>query len=311
MKQLLVAALSVLLVACSSGGSEPTSPNDESNKEFRTYTISLGMGGELSNVDYSPLTKSTSNDLYAIQVYSKLADSTDSYEPCAFGVFDSLEGMIITLDNEHTYNFEATMLVDGKMEKGHYFQLSSGWTSTVNKQFVVTHNTNLVDMQLGSAFLSDKSKVFNHPSFDRFYGVASDYTPANSETVTINMKRVSFGVKVVAEGLEEGVVYVDIDQCPTRLTIDSAQGNTASQIISFYHVGTCYTTGDEYSEVARVAVFWENAVGKRIPIVAKEITFKRNQMTTLTCTITAPNESDVLLTNTDEAMTDGDVIALN
>lgn len=313
MKKLLVAALSVLLMACSSnGGSEPTPPKDDSNKEFKTYTISLGMGGELSSEEYSPLTKTSGDDLYAIQVYSRPADSGGSYGAYAYGAFDSLDEMYITLDNEHTYYFEANMIPNGKNEKGYYFHLNSGWTSIYENKFIISSDTKFVEMTRGSQYLKGEYKLYDHPSIDRFYGITDDFNPADSDKVTINMKRVAFGLKVVAEELTEGVVYVDLDRCPTRLKIDSAQGNTASDIISFWETGLCYRTGDSFSEDIKVTVTWQKDSGTIIPIVSKNVTFKRNQMTTLTCTIAEPqNESNVSFTNTDEVMTDGDVIALN
>ena len=110
---LLCVAMVLAFAACSNNGEGTEALPDDGAQEPKEYVVSLGMAGEILEIEESPLSKAEgSNDLYGVQVYSKTA--TTEYTPYAYGLFDNTADMTIRLLAGYEYKFVATMVVDGK-----------------------------------------------------------------------------------------------------------------------------------------------------------------------------------------------------
>ena len=94
-----VSALLFLLIGCSKQA-ENTSVHEE-------MTVSLNLTGDFDvDVTQDPLTRATStNDAYGINVYyDKEGDGTTN-DIYAYGLFDNVADMTITLLSNHKYKF--------------------------------------------------------------------------------------------------------------------------------------------------------------------------------------------------------------
>lgn len=274
-------AFAMLFVSCSNELQEEQSTP-------KTYTVSLGVKGEILDVIQTPLTKSgENNNLYGIQVYStNTPDDNNSYSPYAYGLFDDISNISITLLDGHYYRFVCTMVLNGKNilrhNVGKYYypfcNFSDGATSVENR-FKITTQTYLSDLGGGTTFLIANS--YKRPNTDRYYGEISGFQPTTNSTINIEMKRTVFGIKFIAEGLTEGNLKIEMDYAP-ELYIDSTEAkHEIEDIFTFYNVAMAFSK-ENYSEDIKTSIYWEKADGTEVPIAVNyTLTFTRKMMHTV------------------------------
>lgn len=329
MKKKLLSMFSILLLLCScSTQDEPelTPPLDA-----KTYTVSFGLTGEITSITDSPLTRAVSNDLYGIQVYSA-PDSTyaegtyQSERPYAYGLFDDKAKMSIKLMAGYKYRFVCTMIVDAKtklVNDNNYFSSSPFYPSMgYNNQQQLSNIYYSTDNYLhalsdGYACLSDPivGRIDLHrPNVDRYYGVTRDYIPTRDSTVVINMKRMVFGAKFVAEGLVDGNLLIQLEGAPL-LTIE-VPSTEVQDIFTFDIVGNLTRYSEkgveiDYYEDIPVSINWLNADSVKVPIASQNIRFTRNKLTTIKVRVqdsTMANSIGII--TEDKAMVVGDTISI-
>lgn len=270
------------IVGCSSNDAEPqVIPDPGSAKE---YIVSLGFSGEITDITESPLTRAATDNLYGIQVYSMPANGTE-YKPYAYGLFDDKTKMTVKLLEGYKYKFASTMVVNGKNK---IFYYGEGYSAPFyTNSSIPNDNTFKYSSSESMFYISDGyadlgTKSYKRPNVDRYYGEVSNYTPSENGKVSINMKRVAFGVKIISEGLTEGSLKITLEDAPDMFII---YPTTDSQDIftfkNVYPKGNTWTA-DDYSETIPVSVSWEKADGALVPLVTQDITFKRNKLTTIT-----------------------------
>ena len=291
---LLCVAMVLAFAACSNNGEGTEALPDDGAQEPKEYVVSLGMAGEILEIEESPLSKAEgSNDLYGVQVYSKTA--TTEYTPYAYGLFDNTADMTIRLLAGYEYKFVATMVVDGKekiFNSGNSYaapfsisqSLSGGdYTNAPLENMFVYSTSTLGWIDFGYMYV-DLGERYEHPLAERFYGETEGYVPTEGGSVSVSMKRVCFGVKFVADGLIDGRLLINMVEAPVMI-ITTSDVNGIEEMVCFrneYHGGLLWT-GDDYSETIPVSVTWERADGAIVPLITnKDITFKRNVLTTIT-----------------------------
>lgn len=289
-KALFILLVTFGFISCSTSDDPITSEPSTNPKE---YTVSLGFSGEITSIEDSPLTKAASSNLYGIQVYSMPTNGTE-YKPYAYGLFDDISSITIKLLEGYKYKFDCTMLVDGK-NKVYYSQYEKTYsvpfyvyngsnTTSLNTSpsFIIegSYRYNAIDQ--GNTFLAIDSKTYSRPNIDRYYGETIDYTPAENTSISINMKRVSFGAKIIADGLTEGKLNITLDKAPA-MTI----AYPATEIQDIFTFENPYPYGnkwiqDAYTETIPVSISWTKVDGAVVPLVTQDITFTRNKLTTIT-----------------------------
>lgn len=121
----------------------------------------------------------------------------------------------------------ATMIVDGKKKL----------SSSSGGGYWCPFTTNAIEFVFSSSVKIDPSKAFTQmkegsyyiPNVERFYGEAMDYIPSEGASVQINMKRVSFAAKFVAQGKfkqDGGKITIQIPDGPTVYIVHSDGKNT-------------------------------------------------------------------------------------
>ena len=280
MKKILFALVVITaLFSCSKSNEE-----DFSEQKPKEYIVSLGMTGEILDIEESPLSRAEGDDLYGIQVYSR---SNGDYVPYAYGLFDDKSKMSIKLLGGYEYKFEITMVVDGKNKLGHnnevYFQpfaMNGNNNASLQNVFIYSNSEYFEFLNVGSTYL--KEGIYKHPNAERFYGILSDYRVKENDLIKIDMKRVCFGVKFIAESLNEGKLKINMENAP-ELQISSNGGHEIQDIFTFWN--NTYKLDwmqDGYTETIPVSIMWEKEDGAIIPLANKDITFKRNVLTTIT-----------------------------
>lgn len=224
---MFAATLSLLTFAACGELSDPVNPDDLPE----VYTVKLDCGGEL-DINQVPLTRFTpdNNDLYGINVYY-MPVSGGTYKHYAYGLFDDLSNATIDLIADYKFKFEVDLIDDGKSKVysdgiqieevnytgyGYPFQAYNNYDGT--KSLTITKISNAFTYSEDCYFYSlgqrfqipgSTSSYWEPEGVETYYGVAEVVPTADGETVSVFLKRMVYGIKVVAgDFLTEGTVKV-------------------------------------------------------------------------------------------------------
>lgn len=288
MKKLFVlAAMSLLICFCFSSCVKEDIKTDSDQD---VYVVQLGFSGDL-DVNYEPMTRAGSDDLYGIQVYS-MPDNSEanaSWKNYAYGLFDSMDNVTIKLLKGYKYKFVATMVVDAKnvLNSHDYVNYWGPFNKSgdedgscaVTNAFDYQATTYLNGLGSGSTYLKNPREIFSHPNTKRYYGELTDYVPSSKGAkAKIKMKQVNFGAKFIAKGKAASAgSFVDIQiKGAPKMVLEVTQNNKhITEYFVFSNVAKAWAEGS-YSEVITVNLNWRREDGSVIPLGAHDIEFKRN-----------------------------------
>lgn len=287
-------------IACAACQEKNITP-DVPAQDQEVYTVQLGFGGEW-DVTYEPLTRGNdNNDLYGIQVYSAPIDensTSTTWTPFAYGLYDDVSNVSISLLKGFKYKFEVKMYVDGKNEiywhtpgcYGKPFDIKVSNYAYLDNEFAYSVGEYFPHMYDGRAWQTDcrgVNDIYQHPSIESYYGVLEGYVPeeSNNDKVKIHMKRTSFGAKFIAQGklATTGQLEINMTEAPVIL-IDLANEKQHDDIYTFTNIKAAYDykTGN-YEEDINVSINWyyqhEDGSTVTVPLGTHTITYKRNATT--------------------------------
>jgi len=189
----------------------------------------------------------------------------------------------------YKYKLECTTVKDGKNKLSSLSQeysfpffiegSSSGWCSVLNG-FIYSNTGYLSEIKYGCSNLNNK--IYYHPNTDRYYGLVTDYVPSENGSISMNMIRAAYGVKIVADNFKEGSLQVSMKDSPL-LTI-TYPTTEFQDIYSFNYLSNCFTNLN-YTEDIEVSANWLKPDGVSVPLDTKTVTFQRNMLTTITLKI--------------------------
>lgn len=310
---LVTVAASVMTSSCSNAD-EPL-PEPIPNEEGTTYEVSLNLAGEYTEVSEEPLSRAgeeTPKKFYGVNVYCMKTDgSEDTYSHYAYGIFDDVADMTITLLGGYKYKFECTSVKDdgdkiyldgpysdtyeGTSYENAYkigYPLTTSYNDYqfsfdfIGNRFITSTYSWLRCIQNGHSVvkLGDSSYgIKEDPSLDRFYGELTDFIPSSGAVATIPMKRTAFGIKIVVNGVPDGnldwwIGYYfgsNHDECT------GMEKQEFSQIYTFEKVYDCWKSEDVYTKDFTIYFTWTRVNGYE-QYFEEKITVKRNVMTTIT-----------------------------
>ena len=283
------------LFSCSNNEDELLSKEQEENEQ-ETYTISFDLGGEFISTSETPLSRTEviSKKIYGINVYYK-KDDNSSYQNYAYGLFDNIEDMTISLIGGYKYKFECSMVkndVDTLYNNNHtyyapfhyYYNINNGNYSGIelsNKfEISTTSPTYIKGLKSGTTSISGRgsSSDTDYPRTDRFYGELEDYVPSSDGIANIDLKRTAFGLKFIVTPPVDGTLSVGSIASNIKISSDDSTVET-SAIYTFYDVYKCWKV-EEYTQNFTIRLTWIRANGAT-QTFEKVITVKRNVMTTV------------------------------
>lgn len=273
--------------------------DNEESVEGKEYAVKIGFDGEIS-ISESPLLKNTGDDLYGVQVYVKDGKS-GNYAPYAYGLFDTPSLMEVKLISGSIYKFEASMVENGKNKIYHSsssldyhdpFGAIKFAYAPLNNKFVYSSSDFMNGLYRGWSDIESGKLLgdeYSRPNTTRFYGTHLDYSPSGDNSLTINMKKVCFGAKLVTEGLTNGEVVVDIEGAPQLII---AYSSTVVQDVFTFAGGSSdgRWINDDYSESIPVSISWHKSDGSVKPVSSSNINFKRNKLTTITVKLSGDSQ---------------------
>lgn len=275
----------------------------EDPQEEKYVTVGLGCTGEFLEFSNSPLSRTTAEELYGIQVYSLTertsgdADGSETYyveTPYAHGMFTSLEDVTIKLLQGQNYRFKVSIVID-PFKKGNdywFYEYYNDYYNVKGTEFTysTTHTLELT-------WVNYTTDYDNQHDYDRYYGELETYTPAENGNVDIYTKRVAYGVRYETTGLgadESITVEVTGGQYHSgylyevELTSEPNEGiYTFSRIWEawkgkgVWNEMTGVTDYENYSWEKKLTLSWNKADGEIIPMGTYAVTFKRNVKTTI------------------------------
>lgn len=248
--------------------------------------ITLKLTGELIKVDYSPLTRASSNDLYGISVLK-------GGQPYASGIVDDASNLSLQLAVDGSvYTIMATIIKDGKTK---LFSSNSiyglPFNAPLGSGIAMNNSFSYAPLKTSTAKLSD-GKEYNHPDIERYYGAVTIDNPAQNE-VSIEMKRMSFGAEFIATGANatSGTLEISLDGAPAlSIPLTENGENTAYRIYTM--AGDLSTITENSTETIPVTFNYKATNGENISLGTHNIDFMRNKKTTVTLQL-----NNVSLTN--------------
>ena len=269
------------------------------------YTVEVKLGGEIS-IGYEPLTKSSSNDLYAIQVYStpdiELEDGEEPvWTPYAQYYSIGSAPTTITLVYGYKYSFMADLIIDGNNKLSITLRDSQGcapWllvsssdydaaqchalVSSDSFQYCTEH---LITIAGSAVLLGENGDYYTRPNIDRYLGKLDNFVPSvDNKTVNIAMKRVSFGAKFVFSGdsATSGTIGIEIDGAPKQTLVlsENPDDNVHFDIYTFARISSGIS--NEYTETIPVKLSWTRTDGTVDTIGQFDIVYQRNTTTVVT-----------------------------
>lgn len=308
---MMTAAFGVCFSSCKKEEAPAPAPEQQ---EY--VTVNLGLAGEYVEISESPLMTRAegAQDLIAVRVRTITGDS----EPVnyAYGVFTSLDNVSIKLLAGQKYKFETSIMVGvANGETGwHYHNgvYTVCFGTPVSSDFTYSAKFELCNFNSFGVFYSGDYRYEYH--HDRFYGELEEYAPENGGTVQIEAKRVAYGVRYIAEGLNEGVLNIGVtnryNEELYRLEVPSENPDYAG-LYSFQNFRDAWQgvwVDDRYENYyaeKSLNISWTKADGSVTPLGTYEVTFKRNVMTTIRIKVdqaAAPDGKGIVIVRTDDAL---------
>lgn len=304
--------------------------SDIEKDDGEKITVSLNLDGDFDvTVDQDPITKAmtkaSSNDVYAINVRWDPAGDGNLSDYYAYGLFDNVQDMTITLLSHHKYSFEVTMVKDakntlffGQAFNNSYsgfcypFQTKNSGSTLLNNKFILGSGNYFTGLSKGDAHLKNETSPSSinatpRASMNVFYGKTSNYEPVPNGTVDIYLKRYVFGMNIVVNGITDS-------EGSLTLEIHSQYGNTSKwfsqtitsdfelgeQIHAFeYYSSETYTQGLTLTFTSNRGRVWDLQQ-------TETILFKRNVMTTLNITLN-PDLSGAIFNLVEEDLDENDI----
>lgn len=278
-------------------------------------TVSLNFTGDFDvDVSQDPLTRAgSSTDAYAINV-------TYDNGNYAYGLFDNVSDMTITLLSNHTYNFYCTLIKDarntlffGQAFNNTYsgyaypFQTSSSNSTRITNSFIVGSGTSFTGFNNGSAHLASTtspstSNATAYPNTNRFYGETLGYVPVHNGVINIYLKRAVFGARFVVSGVQEGTLNLTCGDFFNQ----TVSNGTYERLYTFTNPATV-AKNDTPLVVTLTASYSSDRGSLWNLIQTQDIQFKRNVMTTVNIQLN-PDLSAATFTITEEEMDEDNII---
>lgn len=301
----------VSFVACSN--KEELIP--EGPQRDKLITVGLKCTGEFLDITNSPFSRAEGGDEYHIQVFS-LEEKTEVYDdgsytymvetPYAHGTFESLNNATIKLLDGHKYKFQIAIAVgQGRDMVGEYY-------NTTNFTYSSTTDIN-----------PDRTAIY--ASHEGFYGELDQYVPVEGGSVNIETKRVSYGIELIAEGLEEGTLDITVAESTfskyyVTLTPDVSQYTGIHSFEDVYEawLGKEVQTGvdedgdpiygrENYTNEAEITINWTKSDDNITPLGTHKVTFERNVKTTIRIKVEEVSlNNGVTITREDTPLSDDD-----
>lgn len=304
----ILSTVSLFWISSCNGDEDVQSLLSENTVCDSLYTVSFGT----ANFDVETETRATDKTVYGINIeYYKNGTRQGYY---AYGLFDDMSNASITLIGGFTYTFTCSIVrsAGDALWYGPYssnsfsgyadpFQLNNSVSTQCQNKFIEGTGNYLSGLASGTSVVKSSYAAAGYtsseyPSLERYYGKLEGFNPATDGTkVIIPVVKAYFGCKLILKAVEDGTLATKCTSNSKLTFLTASTTNTDkvgdSQIYTFPDVAACWTNRSYSQKVTvqydytsnRASLYWTpnwwNLSG------SKEITFKRNILTTLTISV--------------------------
>lgn len=291
-----------------------------SDEDFGTpITVNLGIGYDVS-VSSSSTKALAETGIFGINVYFDKERDGKTDDIYAYGLFDNVSAMTISLLSGYKYKFACTFAKNGEhsLYYGQYdgntyqgyakpFQTNKHSSTQLGNAFIYTNSTGeyLTGIGNGDAVISSLSTGAaanqTYPRIHRYYGELDSYTPVEGGVATIPLKKTVFGVKLIIKGVPEGSLKAVVSAAGTEMLNETATATdyvSNADLHSYTNVYDCWKNESSISGT----VSWNFTSSKFSQwdlSGSSNITFKRNVLTTVTVSVT-PDSASASVSVTEE-----------
>ena len=288
---LLALAIMPFFMSCNNDEWTPSTVKEEP----KTIKVSVGLDGEFISTSFTPFTRAETDKkkVYGINVYYRESSNRD-YKHYAYGLFDNVQDMQISLPASYTYKFECSIVQDdldeiyedhGNLNRPFLSFSSNGYigdTSLQNK-FIVSTSSPIYFDNLKSGTTKVKKangtlQLAGIPATDRLYGELEGYTPEVGGHALITMKRTAFGAKFILNPPTDGTLVVSTSFANMNITANE-DPKTVESLYTFPEVYNCWKI-ERYTQTYDIKLTWKRKTGE-IQEYSQKVTMRRNIMTTI------------------------------
>lgn len=291
-------------------------------------TVSLNLDRDFDvTVDQDPITKATSNDVYGINVLWDAEGDGTINDYYAYGLFDNVQDMQITLLSHHKYSFYVRLVKDakntlffGQAFNNSYsgfcypFQTNSSGSTLLNNKFILGTNNYFTGLNRGDAHLKNEtspssSNYTRCAGINSFYGTTTDYEPIPNGTVDIYLKRYIFGVNIIINGVTNSEGSLNI-KCGGQYGINDTNKWLDKTVTNNFELGEqihsfAVLSNETFNQ--QIALSFTSNRGPTWNLTQTQIIqFKRNVMTTVNITLN-PDLSGALFDLVEEELDENDI----
>lgn len=171
-----------------------------------------------------PISRSTEQPVYAIEV-SEINPNTSLLEPYAFGFFESTDNLSITLKKSSKYVVSVALYYNyfDNYRFGSYNYEKDVYNETYTNKFISVADSWSHGVTTWYDYLREDFYVLSLINGDCFLGIQEEFSPSQTNTCTIELKRIATAVEIAVEGLEEGIVKFNLGSAlsfPYQLTTE-------------------------------------------------------------------------------------------
>lgn len=218
-----------VLLGCSKNGNEPISQTPDPGKtelpslSADSVLVSFKLGGDFKYTE-EDLSRSTSNDLYAVRVYQSQKELTtlevlQNVTTYATGYFDTPSNVVLKLAKNRYYHFEMAYIPNAKnlihqFPEGHYgipfYAPYSDKKLQINEFLYTTVQEDGVwatAASQGKGISDYRMQENDFNTIERYNGLLWNFTPDQSE-VKINLYKMMVGLKLIVTDFTEGSIVL-------------------------------------------------------------------------------------------------------
>lgn len=321
MKLLASLLMALALLSCSKEEDTPVVYGEK-------IEVKLGMNGDLNASSDQETRASADNGIYGINVYFDKEKDGNTNDIYAYGLFDNVSDIVVTLLSGYKYRFACTLAKNGEhsLYYGQYdgnsymgyakpFQTNKHSSTELGNKFVYTNSTGeyLSGIQNGEAVVASLSTgaATNqvYPRIHRYYGELNSYTPVVGGVATIKLKKAVFGLKLIIKGVPEGSLRAVVAANGTNLldkTATTSDYVSGSDLHSYANVYDCWKNESNIPGTVKWT-FTSSKFSQWNISGSSNITFKRNVLKTITVSVT-PDSARASVSLEEEEIGDENVI---
>lgn len=309
----------LIILCCAIGAFTSCSKDENLPKTHKSYNVSINICAEV-NTSFPESKGTTSDDIYGIAFYAKNKDQPDaSYSPCAYGYFDDLSKVSITMYDNYKYKTALTYIQNAKSllkktTKEEYYGPFEVYDQTpVTIQNKIAYNGVKYLPSANSTDMANGTRYERAP-IDRFYGETEDFIPSkDNKTISITAKRVSYGINFIVKGLTDGNLKITLNGSPDVIINANSNGSSLPQqkvILCTTNITDAYNFSESgtscYSDLIQTTITWNRDSGDQFLLFTGQLTAQRNKIAIVTINVKDPSlYGAISITGLDEQFQNG------